>query len=134
MKSGKVILAVMGTVIRIGLILIAVYFIYVGAMKAYDYGYRVFAEPAMSAGEGKDVTVAVTANMKPKDIGTLFKAKGLIRDENLFVLQYYASEFRKDFKPGTYTLNTSMTVEEMMEKMTGGKSASDEESSESEEM
>lgn len=129
MKTENVILAVVGSVLRVVILLVAVYFIYVGAMKSYDYGYRVFAEPAMAAeGKGKDVTVAVTATMKPKDIGTLLKAKGLIRDENLFVLQYYASEFREDFKPGTYTLNTSMTVEEMMEAMSS--KASNEEGTE----
>ena len=44
-------------------------------------------------------------------------SKGLIRDEKLFVLQYYFSEFQKEVKPGTFELTTAMTVEEMMEVM-----------------
>ena len=51
-------------------------------------------------------------------MGRLFLSKGLIRDDRLFVLQYYLSEFRKDLKTGDFELSTAMTVEEMMEAMT----------------
>ncbi|MDE6517748.1 MAG: hypothetical protein K2L18_07880 [Acetatifactor sp.] len=41
----------------------------------------------------------------------------MIRDDRLFILQYYFSEFRKDLKTGDFELSTAMTVEEMMEAM-----------------
>ena len=113
----SVIGAVIGAIFRVGVAIFAVYIIYNGATVAYDYGYRIFTEPAVSAGEGRRITVSITADMSPVDIGELFEKKGLVRDGKLFVVQYYLSEFQKDVGPGTFELSTSMTVEEMMEAM-----------------
>lgn len=118
MKPVNVIISVVGAICRVAIIILAVYVIYQGALKCYDYGYRIFTEPAVSSGEGRTVTVAVTEDMSASDIGHLLENKGLIRDSKLFVLQYYLSEYREDVKPGIFELNTSMTVEEMMETMT----------------
>lgn len=118
MKPVNVIISVVGAICRVALIILAVYVIYQGALMSYDYGYRIFTEPAISSGEGRTVTVAITEDMSASDIGHLLKNKGLIRDANLFILQYYLSEYRKDVKPGIFELSTSMTAEEMMETMT----------------
>ncbi|MCM1192958.1 MAG: aminodeoxychorismate lyase [Butyrivibrio sp.] len=118
MKPANIIISVAGAVCRVAVLILAVYVIYQGAMKCYDYGYRIFTEPAISSGEGKKVTVAITEDMSASDIGHLLENKGLIRDAKLFVLQYYLSEYLKDVKPGIFELSTSMTVEEMMEAMT----------------
>ena len=113
----SVIGAVVGAIFRVCVLLFAIHIIYNGAMLAYDYGYRIFTEPAVSAGEGRKITVSITEDMSPADIGKLFETKGLVRDGRLFMLQYYLSEFQKDVGPGTFELSTSMTAEEMMEAM-----------------
>lgn len=118
MKPGNIIIAVVGAIFRVAVVIFAVYVIYQGALKSYDYGYRIFTEPAISSGEGRTITVAITADMSASDIGHLLENKGLILDARLFVLQYYLSEYREDVKPGIFELSTSMTVEEMMEAMT----------------
>lgn len=120
MKPANIIFSVVGAIIRVALIVLAVYAVYRGALLCYDYGYRIFTEPAISSGEGRTVTVAVTEDMSASDIGHLLVNKGLIRDSKLFVLQYYLSEYLKDVKPGIFELSTSMTVEEMMEVMSLG--------------
>ena len=117
MKVGSVIAAVLGAILRVVVAVAAVYVIYRGALLCYDYGYRIFTEPAVSSGEGRTVTVAITQEMSPADIGRLFESKGLVRDGRLFMLQYYLSEFREDVGPGIFELSTSMTAEEMMEAM-----------------
>ena len=118
MKVGSVIGAVLGAIFRVVVAVFAVYVIYQGALICYDYGYRIFTEPAVSSGEGRTVTVAITEEMSPADIGRLFESRGLVRDAKLFTLQYYLSEFRNDVAPGVFELSTSMTAEEMMEAMT----------------
>ena len=118
MKSRNLIVAVLGAIFRVVVAIAAVYIIYQGAILCYNYGYRIFTEPAVSAGEGRTVTVAITDDMSPKEIGQLFENKGLVRDARLFMLQYYLSEYVKDVKPGVFELSTSMTAEEMMEAMT----------------
>lgn len=117
MKAGNVIIAVLGAIFRVVVAIFVVYVIYQGAMLSYDYGYRIFTEPAISAGEGRSVTVAVTEDMSPLDIGKMFENKGLVRDGRLFTIQYYLSEYREDVGPGVFELSTSMTAEEMMEAM-----------------
>ena len=118
MKTGNMVVAVFGAICRVVVAILAIFVIYRGAMACYDYGYRIFTEPAVSSGDGRTVTVAVTESMSPSDIGKLFESKGLVRDARLFTLQYYLSEFKADVKPGVFELRTSMTAEEMMEAMT----------------
>ena len=117
MKAWNIVSAVVGAIIRAAVAIAVVYLIYRGAVICYDYGYGIFTEPAISSGEGRTVTVAVTEEMSASDIGTLLENKGLIRDKYLFVLQYYLSEYRKDVKPGVFELSTSMTAEDMMKVM-----------------
>jgi len=118
MNAKSLIAAVCGTILKVVIAVLLIMVIYRGAVMAYDYGYRVFEEPAVSAGEGRVVSVTITEDMSPKEMGQLFLNKGLIRDDRLFVLQYYFSEFRKELRTGDFELSTAMTVEEMMETMT----------------
>lgn len=126
MDSGNIVLAVMGAICKVAVVIAAVFLIYQGAIKCYDYGYRVFTEPAVSSGEGKTVTVTIPVDTNPLELGEILEKKGLTRDKYLFALQYLLSEYREDFKPGTYELNTSMTAEEMMEVMSPTDEVSDE--------
>ena len=83
MKAANLAGAVLGAILKVAFAVIVVYLVYTGASTCYDYGYRIFTEPAVSAGE------------------------------------YLLSEYKKDWKPGTYELSTAMTAEEMMEVMAG---------------
>ena len=117
MKGLDVAASVFGAIWRVVVIVLAVFVIYRGSSICYDYGYRIYTEPAVETGEGKMVTVTITPAMTPKDIGELLEKKGLIKDGTLFIFQYYLSEFVKDVNPGTFELSTAMTAEEMMEVM-----------------
>lgn len=81
---------------------------------AYDYGYRVFAEPPVSAGEGRTISVYIEEKESVRDVGNLLQEKGLIRDANLFRIQELLSEYRGKIQPGIYDLSTSMTAQEML--------------------
>jgi len=133
MRAGSIIGAVFGAVFRVAVAIFAVYAVYNGAIICYDYGYRIFTEPAVSSGAGRVVKVAVTEGMSPLDIGKLFENKGLVRDAKLFTLQYYLSEYRKDVKPGVFDLSTAMTAEEMMAVMAGENEDGTEDSEQSKE-
>lgn len=119
---------ILGTVLKIVVAVIVVFYVYKAATVAYDYGYRIFAEEPVSKEPGYDVTVAITSDKDTKDIGELLESRGLIRDSKLFVLQELLSEHHGKIKEGAYTLNTSMTVEQMLEIM-----AAEEEETESSE-
>lgn len=119
MNYGNMVSAVFGTILKVIAVIAVALLIYRGATLCYDYGYRIFTEPAVSAGEGRNVTVSVTKDMTPLEIGESFEEKGLVKDGKLFALQYLLSEFRKEVEPGVFELRTSMTAEEMMEVMAG---------------
>lgn len=105
------------TIIKIVIAVFLVMFVYDTVIKAYDYGYRVFAEEPMTAGEGRTISISVGEGDSVRDIGNNLEEKGLIRDGNLFFIQELLSEYHGDIKPGIYDLNTSMTSAEMMEIM-----------------
>ena len=63
--------------------------------------------------------MTLTSDMSATEIGNTLQEKGLVRDGRLFALQYLLSEYKKDWKHGTYELSTAMTAEEMMEVMAG---------------
>lgn len=119
MKNDSIVGAVVTGILNIVLVVVAIYYIYHGAIAAYDYGYRIFKEPPITTGEGRVISVTINEETTPRSMGEMLEAKGLIRDKKLFILQYYCSEFRKDIQAGTYELSTAMTVEEMLEAMTG---------------
>lgn len=118
MKAKSLIFAVFDMIVKILLVAVAVMLITKGAMTAYDYGYRIFDEKPMALGQGTEMTVVIPPGMSSEEMGVLLQSKGLIRDAKLFRLQYMFSEYKDDIKPGTFKLNTAMTVEQMMEAMT----------------
>ncbi len=118
MKAARFLLWILDIAIKVILAVLVLNLLYRGAMLGYSYGYRIFTEPAVSSGSGRNVSVTITEEMSAKDIANLFYEKGLTEDSFLFFLQYYCSEYREDLVPGTYTLSTTMTAEEMFEAMT----------------
>lgn len=132
MKAREIITALFGTIFKIAVAVLVIFYVYKGAMLAHDYGYRVFAEPAMAEeGKGRDITVEIVAGKSAQEIGELLESKGLIRDANLFYVQNLLSEYKDKLQAGVYTLNTSMTAKEMMEIM-GVEPETEESSAESE--
>ena len=127
MKIGKAILSVLAILCRILICLFLILMIYRLAFKAYDFGYRVFAEPAVAEGTGIDVVVQIPLGSDASEIGKILKNAGLINDDKLFVAQELLSEYHGKLEPGTYSLNTSMTAEEMMAAMSPATEESTEE-------
>lgn len=107
-------MAFLTAVVRIAILVVIVYFIQKLGVTAYGYGYRVFSEEPMTTGSGTDVSVTIPLGSSAMDIGKILEERGLIRDAKLFYIQEKLSAYRGKLKPGTYTLNTSMTAEDMM--------------------
>lgn len=99
---------------KIMLVLLVVYATIGVSKVAYDFGYRVFTEPAVAEAPGEDVVVQIKEGMSARELGQMLEDKGLVRDGNLFYLQLKLSVYSKKMEPGVYTLNTSMTAKEMM--------------------
>ena len=109
------------------IVLLVVYGTFRASYIAYDFGYRVFTEPAMEGEPGTTVVVTIAENMESMEIAEYLLQNGLIRDANLFWLQYQLSAYKGELKAGTYSLNTSMTAKEMLIIMAGADEKSTEE-------
>ena len=88
--------------------------VYKAALDAYDYGYRIFDETAMTPEPGITKSVAIVEGKSVKEIGHILEDKGLIRSATLFYLQELFSSYHKKLQPGVYELSTAMTPEEIM--------------------
>lgn len=94
----------------------------------YDFGYRVFTEPAMSEEPGVDIPVLIKEGMSDREIAGTLEEKGLIRDKNLGFLQIKLSAYSGEAIPGAYTLNTSMDMKEILVTICTEEEITDEES------
>lgn len=119
----KMIWGVVKGILKIAVTLAIVILIYNLGLKAYDFGYRIFAEEPVELGTGRMVSVSIVEGKSVSEIGDILEEKGLIRDAKLFYFQEMFSEYKGELRPGVYELSTGMTPYEMMEIM----SASDEE-------
>lgn len=117
MKSKNVVMPIFSIVFKVVLAIIIVMLVYTWSKSAFDYGQRVFNEPPVAVGEGRNVTVVVNQGDSAKEIGAMLEKNGLIRDAKLFVIQEMLSAYKDELQPGTYELSTAMTAEEMMEIM-----------------
>ena len=66
------------------------------------------------------MSVAVTEEDDVRSLGQKLYDKGLIRSTRLFYFQEMFSNYHGIEQPGVYELNTSMTVEEMLKKISEG--------------
>lgn len=114
MNTNKVVLRF----VSISFSVLVLLLIFIGVFKAstfcYELGYRIFSEQPVEAEPGNDVVVEISEKDSAFDIGKMLEKKGLVRDSELYVAQYYLSAYVNKLLPGTYTLNTSMTAKEMM--------------------
>lgn len=112
----KVVLRVLSISISVLFGVLVVCGLYQVGLKCYDFGYRVYTEPAVSQDGGKDALVQITDDMGTSELAELLEEKGLVQDARLFYVQAKLSGF--DLEPGVYTVNSSMTAFELMEAMT----------------
>lgn len=111
--------AVVAMVVRIAIAAAVIVVVFRLAVQAYDFGFRIFAEPPIAEGNGRTVSVVVLEGNDAMDIGNMLEEKGLIRDAKLFYVQERLSNYHNLIQPGVYELNTAMTIEQMINIMGG---------------
>lgn len=112
----KVVMRVLSISISVLFGVLVICGLYQLGLKCYDFGYRVYTEPAVSQDQGTEQIVQITENMETMELADLLAEKGLVRDARLFYLQAKLSGF--DLQPGAYKVSTSMTARELMAAMT----------------
>lgn len=112
----KIVMHVVSISITVLFCVLVVCGLYRVGLKSYDFGYRVYTEPAVSQGKGTEQIVQIKEDMGTKELADLLEEKGLVQEARLFYLQAKLSGF--DLQPGVYKVSTSMTARELMAAMT----------------
>lgn len=86
--------------------------------KAYDLGYQIFNTPAISQGEGYEVTFTVSAGDSLGTVARNLENAGLIKDKTVFKIQKFFYNFK--IKSGTYKLSTSKSSKEILQILNDG--------------
>lgn len=115
MDNKQIAVSALMTTIKIAVTVVVMIILYRGAMTAYDYGYRLFAEGPVGVGEGQTVTVYIPEGAGVGEIGDILVTNGLIKDSKLFYLQNLISAHRNDLKSGVYELSTGMDAFDIMD-------------------
>ncbi len=119
MNAKQIIISTISTIVKVVVLVVIAMHVYRYVLQAYDFGYRVFTEGAVSEGTGIYYTVSVGEDSSAKDVAESLEKFGLIDDWRLFMIQYILSDYRGELKPGNYSLSTGMTADEMIEIMAG---------------
>lgn len=119
MKKQKSAYSIIFRVTKILFAIVIVMAIYSGALTAYDFGYRIFAEKPMSVTPGNEVEFVIEEGMGTAEVADMLEARGIIRDAMIFKIQNRLSHYSSGFLAGTYTLNTSMDNDEIMAILSG---------------
>lgn len=119
MKKQKSAYSIIFRITKILFAIIIVMVVYVGALTAYDFGYRIFAEKPMSVTPGVEVEVVIEEGMGTAAVADMLEAEGVIRDALVFKIQNRLSHYSSGFLAGKYTLNTSMDNDEIMAVLSG---------------
>ena len=92
----------------------AVFFmaLFYGVRWAYRFGYSVFTTPTVDAAPGRDVEFTVLEGQSVRSVGEELVQNGLTASSAVFAVQ--ARIYGYEILPGTYTLNTSQTIYEML--------------------
>ncbi len=100
-------------------VLIAMLFIFVViflSRKAFSLGYEVASYEPEVIEEPEDKAVAITVDMSVRDVGNLLIESGII-DESIeaFLIQERLSDYHDQFLPGVYMLNSTMSIDDILE-------------------
>lgn len=120
MNIKGLIFTVFETILKVIILAAAVMLILKGVTKAYDFGYKVFADEPVSPNNGRTITVGVADSATVEDVAAMLEEKGLINDQKLFLVQEYLSAYHGKIVPGIYDLGTDMTANEMLAILSSG--------------
>lgn len=101
--------------IQMIMVVLIIMFVYSAGVKGFEFGLSVFTPSSIAPAPGKDIMVIVEEGASDLEIAKLLEEKGLISDYKVFLIQ--AKLYMADMNPDSYTLNTSMTSEKMIEIM-----------------
>ena len=91
----KIVMRVLSISLTVLVCVLVVCGLYQIGLNCYDFGYRVYTEPAVSQDKGTEQIVQITEDMGTKELAALLEEKGMVRNQRLFYFQAKLSGFKK---------------------------------------
>ncbi len=113
-RVGKAGLFIAGGIFRVAFYVCVVVLVFWIGKSAYQFGYNVFNQQAVSPGAGQEVTVVIPDGASTYDVAKILKSKGLIQDSLVFFAQEKLSTYKGQMQAGTYLLSTAYTPTRIM--------------------
>ncbi|MBQ9420235.1 MAG: endolytic transglycosylase MltG [Lachnospiraceae bacterium] len=98
---------------RVIVIALMVLVIFVAVRFSFGFGHSIFYQSPAEAPPGRDVELTIEKGASIDELAEQLYEDGVITNELAFRIQ--GRLYKVNFYPGTYTLNTSMTVKEILQ-------------------
>lgn len=119
MQLKRIAFAIFGMMFRLLVTVIMIMLVYRLGIRAYNFGYEVFADIPAAYAPGINKTVTIAEGTSKWELAKMLQEKGVVHDSGVFFVQLMLSEYKDDWKAGIYELNTSMHSEEIIDKLAG---------------
>ena len=115
-EINKITMAIISISVKLMLLALLILLLYEAVIRGYAFGHAVFYAEAVEAAPGHNITVVVKDGEDVSQTAGELEKKGLIKNIYAFLFQSRFYDYDKIY-PGTYTLNTSMTSKEILQKL-----------------
>lgn len=109
----KMAMTIISISVKIILVVAVICLLVWGGKKGFEFGVSIFTPTTVEDAPGTDIQVVIKPGLDAMDVARLLEDKGIIADYRVFWLQSLLYEC--EIEPGEYTLNTSMTSENILE-------------------
>ena len=115
-EINRITMAIIRISVKLMLLALLILVLYEAVIQGYAFGHAVFYAEAVEEAPGHDITVVVKDGEGVSQAADELEKKGLIKNIYAFLFQSRFYDYDKIY-PGTYTLNTSMTSKEILQKL-----------------
>ena len=115
-EINRITMAIIRISVKLMLLALLILLLYEAVIQGYAFGHAVFYAEAMEDAPGHDITVVVKDGENVSQAADELEKKGLIKNIYAFLFQSRFYDYNKIY-PGTYTLNTSMTSKDILQKL-----------------
>ncbi len=119
MNTRKATLTVLSIALKIVIIaVIALGLVEVG-IQSYYYGHAIFQNQAIDSEPGVAMGITIKEDTSDTELAKALESGGVIADWKVFYIQMKLEKFDEKLLPGSYTLTTAMTPEDIMNVLSG---------------
>lgn len=115
-EINRITMAIIRISVKLMLLALLILLLYEAVIRGYAFGHAVFYAEAVEEAPGHNITVVVKEGEDVSQAAGELEKKGLIKNVYAFLFQSRFYDYDKIY-PGTYTLNTSMTSKDILQKL-----------------